>query len=112
MSTNERGIVVVTGASAGVGRAVVREFAHRGHDLALLARGADGLEAARREVVAQGRRAMAIPVDVSDANAVEGAAERIERELGPIDVWVNNAMVSIFSPVKELQADECIAGAN
>jgi NAD(P)-dependent dehydrogenase (short-subunit alcohol dehydrogenase family) len=99
-------VVVVTGASAGVGRAIVRAFAREGADLGLLARGVDGLEGARREVEAAGGRAIATPTDVADAHQVESAAERIERELGPIDVWVNNAMVSVFSPVKELQADE------
>lgn len=99
-------VVVVTGASAGVGRATVRAFARRGADVALLARGLDGLEAARREVEAEGCRAIVIPTDVSDPSAVEAAAARAERELGPIDVWVNNAMVSVFSPVKELQPDE------
>jgi len=99
-------VVVVTGASAGVGRATVRAFARQGADVALLARGVDGLEGGRREVEAHGRRALAIPTDVADAEAVEAAAERIERELGPIDVWVNNAMVSVFSPVKELTADD------
>src|SRR5437764_3006954 len=101
-----RQVVVVTGASAGVGRATVRAFAQRGADVGLLARGVDGLDGARREVEAAGGRALAIPTDVADAEAVEAAADRIERELGPIDVWVNNAMVSVFSPVKELAADE------
>jgi len=99
-------IVVVTGASAGVGRAVVRAFAHDGADVALIARGIDGLEGAKRDVEAAGRRALVLPLDVADAQAVECAADRVERELGPIDVWVNNAMVSVFSPVKELQPDE------
>jgi short-subunit dehydrogenase len=99
-------IVVITGASAGVGRSAVRAFAARGADIGLLARGADGLQAARGEVEALGGRAVAIETDVADADAVEGAASRIERELGPIDVWVNNAMTSIFSPVKELRAEE------
>src|SRR5947207_1444162 len=99
-------VVVITGASAGVGRATVRAFARQGADIGLLARGADGLEAARREVEAEGGRALALPTDVADAGQVEAAAERVERELGPIDVWVNNAMVSVFSPVKELRADE------
>lgn len=101
-----RTIVVITGASAGVGRAVVRRFARQGADVALLARGVDGLEAARREVEAEGGRALVIPTDVSDSSQVEAAAERTERDLGPIDVWVNNAMVSVFSPVKELEAAE------
>jgi NAD(P)-dependent dehydrogenase (short-subunit alcohol dehydrogenase family) len=103
--TNQQ-VVVVTGASAGVGRAVVRAFARRGADVGLLARGAEGLEAARREVEAEGGRAIVEPTDVADAAAVDAAAARIERELGPIDVWVNNAMVSVFSPVKELRPDE------
>ncbi len=99
-------IVAITGASAGVGRATVRAFAREGADVGLLARGIDGLEAARREVEAAGHRALVVPTDVADAAAVEAAAERIERELGPIDVWVNNAMVSVFSPVKELTSEE------
>src|SRR3989442_3452369 len=99
-------VVVITGASAGVGRATVRAFARQGTDIGLLARGVDGLEAARREVEAAGGRAIAIPTDVADADRVEAAADRIERELGPIDIWVNNAMVSVFSPVKELTPDE------
>jgi NAD(P)-dependent dehydrogenase (short-subunit alcohol dehydrogenase family) len=101
-----RQIVVVTGASAGVGRAVVRAFARAGADVGLLARGVDGLEGARREVEAEGGRALVCPTDVADAAQVEAAAERIERNLGKIDVWVNNAMVSVFSPVTELQPDE------
>jgi NAD(P)-dependent dehydrogenase (short-subunit alcohol dehydrogenase family) len=99
-------VVVVTGASAGVGRAVVRAFAHRGADLGLLARGTDGLAGAQREVEAVGGRALVVPTDVADAAAVEAAAERIEQELGPIDVWVNDAMVSVFSPVKALLPEE------
>ena len=102
----DRPVVVITGASSGVGRACARAFAHRGADLALLARGADGLEAAAAEARSAGVRALAIPTDVADAAKVEEAAERTERELGAIDVWVNNAMLSVFSPVKELQADE------
>jgi NADP-dependent 3-hydroxy acid dehydrogenase YdfG len=99
-------IVVVTGASAGVGRATVREFASRGASIGLLARGADGLEAAKHEVEAHGGRAIVVPTDVADHVQVDAAAERVERELGPIDVWVNNAMVSVLSPVKAMQADE------
>src|SRR5262245_58041525 len=99
-------VVAITGASAGVGRASARAFAKQGADVGLIARGVDGLEAARREVEAGGRRALVVPTDVAHADQVEAAADRIERELGPIDVWVNNAMVSVFSPVKELEARE------
>ena len=99
-------VVVVTGASAGVGRATVRAFARAGADIGLLARGIDGLRAAQGEVEAHGRRAVAISVDVANAADVESAAQRIEEELGPIDVWVNNAMVSVFAPVTTLSADE------
>ena len=99
-------IVVVTGASAGLGRAVVRAYARQGADVGLIARGVDGLEAARCEVEADGGRAIVLPVDVADADAVDAAAERVERELGPLDVWVNNAMVSVLSPVKETPPSE------
>jgi len=101
-----RQTVVVTGASAGVGRATVRAFARQGADIALIARGEDGLDGARRDVEARGGRTLVLPTDVADADQVEAAAERTERELGPIDVWVNNAMVSVFSPVRQLQPDE------
>ena len=97
-------VVVITGASAGVGRATVRAFARAGADVALLARGEDGLEAARSEVEAMGRRALVVPTDVSDPDHVERAAERVERELGPIDVWVNDAMVTVMSEVKHCTA--------
>ncbi len=106
MKTRSKQVVVITGASAGVGRATVRAFAKRGADIGLIARGTDGLEAARREVEAAGGRAVVLPADVADPDQVDAAASRVERELGPIDVWVNNAMVSVFSPVRELQPDE------
>jgi NAD(P)-dependent dehydrogenase (short-subunit alcohol dehydrogenase family) len=101
-----REVVVITGASAGVGRATVREFAKRGASIGLIARGTDGLEGARREVEKAGGRALVLPVDVADAAQVETAAERIESTLGPIDIWVNNAMASVFSPIKEMTAEE------
>src|ERR687886_733354 len=99
-------VVVITGASAGVGRATARAFAREGAYIGLLARGRDGLEGARRDVEESGGRALVLPTDVSDADAVERAAETVEREFGPIDVWINNAMVSVFSPVKEMRPEE------
>ena len=99
-------VVVITGASAGVGRATVRRFARDGACIGLLARGLDGLEAAREEVEAAGGRALALPLDVADANKVEAAAETVESEFGPIDVWINDAMTSVFSPVKEMTPEE------
>ena len=99
-------VVVVTGGSAGVGRATALAFARGGADVAVLARGADRLEDTRREIEALGRRALAVPTDVADADAVEQAAVLTEEMLGPIDVWVNNAMASVFSPVRQLTADE------
>ncbi|WP_347158642.1 SDR family oxidoreductase [Pontibacter chitinilyticus] len=104
--TQRRGVAVVTGASAGLGRAIVREFAKAGYDVAMLARGEDGLKGAQKEVEAVGRRGIYFPIDVADAAAVEDAAAKTEAELGPIDVWVNNAMISVFSPVKEMKAEE------
>jgi len=101
-----REVVVITGASAGVGRATVREFAKHGAWIGLVARGTDGLEEAKREVEAAGGRAVVLPVDVADAAQVEAAAERVESTLGPIDIWVNNAMASVFSPIKEMSAED------
>lgn len=97
-------VVVVTGASAGVGRAAARAFAQRGDSLALLARGEEGLTAAARDVESRGGSSLALPTDVADPEAVEAAADRIESELGPIDVWVNNAMVSVLAPFKDISA--------
>lgn len=97
-----RGVAVITGASAGLGRACARYFAQMGYDISLLARGVDGLRGAQAEIEAMGRRAVYFSVDVADGDAVEQAAEKTELELGEIDVWVNNAMNSVFSPVKEM----------
>jgi short-subunit dehydrogenase len=99
-------VVVITGASAGVGRATVREFASRGAAIGLIARGRDGLEAAAAEVRHLGGEALVLPLDVADAAAMEHAADEIESRLGPISVWINNAMVSVFSPVREMTSEE------
>jgi short-subunit dehydrogenase len=106
MKKNHPEVVVITGASAGVGRATIREFARHGAHIGLLARGNEGLTAAKAEVEAAGGRAVAIPTDVADAEQVEAATARIEQELGPIDVWINNAMTSVFSPFSEMTAAE------
>ena len=99
-------VVVVTGASAGVGRATAVAFAERGDRVALLARGSAGLEAAAADVRAAGGTPLALPVDVADAEAVEAAAQRIETELGPIDVWVNNATTTVFGRVSAIAFEE------
>ncbi|MGI4795738.1 MAG: SDR family oxidoreductase [Janthinobacterium lividum] len=99
-------IVVITGAGAGVGRATVEEFARNGYDVALLARDPDRLEAAAAEIRRYGVRALPIPTDVANDEAVEAAAHRVEQELGPIDVWVNVAMATVFAPVSKLTAKE------
>lgn len=99
-------VIVITGATGGVGRATAWEFAKQGAKIALLARGIEQLEGTKKEVEQYGGAAITIPVDVADANAVEAAAEITEAELGPIDVWVNNAMNSVFAPFKEVSAEE------
>lgn len=99
-------VVVVTGASAGLGRAIVREFAAHGATLALLARGKDGLNAAVNEVEQAGGKAKAYLTDVGDAEQVEASAQAIENDFGPIDFWVNNAMVSVFGPLKKIESTD------
>src|SRR5919205_1481159 len=99
-------VVVITGARAGVGRATVQAFARRGAHIGLLARGQDGLETARREVEAAGGKALVLPTDVANADQVEAAAAAVEEAFGPIDIWVNDAMVTVFSPVKEMRPEE------
>ncbi len=103
-------IVVITGAGAGVGRATMAEFARNGCDVALLSRDPERLEDAARQARSLGVRALPIPTDVADAEAVEAAADRVEAELGPIDVWVNVAMATVFSPVSKLTAAEVQRG--
>jgi len=98
--------IVITGASAGVGRATARAFARQGARIGLLARGHEGLEAARREIEHLGAQALAIPTDVANADEVEHAAQAVEDHFGPIDVWINNAMVSVFAPATKVTPAE------
>jgi short-subunit dehydrogenase len=103
-------VVVVTGGSAGVGRATVEHFARSGWDVGIIARGQERLEKAAAAVRRIGRRACVIAADVADAEAVDQAASRIEQDLGPIDVWINNAMATAFAPVAALSAEEFLRG--
>lgn len=103
-------IVVVTGAGAGVGRATARQFAQKGCDVALLSRDPDRLETAAAELRGLGVRALPIPTDVADAEAMEAAAEKVEQELGPIDIWVNVAMATVFAEVDQLEPEEIKRG--
>ncbi len=107
MHRNKNGrVIVVTGASAGVGRATVQAFAREGARIGLIARGHAGLEGALRDVERLGGRAIVLPLDVADASAIEHAATQVEEKFGPIDVWVNDAMASVFSPIKEMTPEE------
>jgi short-subunit dehydrogenase len=99
-------VVVVTGASAGVGRAIVQAFARRGAHIGLLARGQAGLEGAQRDVESAGGQALVIPTDTADTEQVEAAAAKVEETFGPIDIWINVAMASVFSPAKEMKPEE------
>jgi NAD(P)-dependent dehydrogenase (short-subunit alcohol dehydrogenase family) len=99
-------VVVITGGSAGVGRATAEHFASNGWDVAVVARGQDGLDATVKEVTSRGQRGLGVRTDIADAAQVDAAAEQIERELGPIDVWVNNAMTTVFAPLSEIEPDE------
>ena len=99
-------VVVITGASAGLGRAIAHAFAIRGARVGLLARNPEALEAARKECEDLGGTALVLPTEISDFEAVDAAAKRVEEELGPIDIWINDAMVSVFSPVKEMEASD------
>ncbi|HAM00832.1 MAG TPA: short-chain dehydrogenase [Acidimicrobiaceae bacterium] len=104
--TTGRGVAVVTGASAGVGRATALLLAESGFDVAVVARGRAGLEAAAKDVESTGRRSLVWRADVADPAALDDAAERIESDLGPVDVWVNNAMTTIFAPFTEIDPAE------
>jgi len=103
---SNRSTAVVTGASAGVGRAVAIAFAQKGWNVALIARGKAGLEGARRDVEAAGGHALVLPLDVAEADAVFAAADQVIAEWGRMDVWVNDAMVTIFAQVKEIKPAE------
>ena len=99
-------VVVITGASAGIGRATARAFAARGARLGLIARNREALDAARAEVEARGGEAVVVVADVADAAAVEQAAQAVEDAFGPIDVWINNAMASVLGPIKDIPPEE------
>jgi short-subunit dehydrogenase len=99
-------VAVVTGAGAGVGRATVRAFAQAGYDIGLIGRDAGRLEAAAQEVRDLGRRAHVAVADVADAPAIDRAADEIDQSLGPIEVWINNAMATVFAPVAQTTAEE------
>lgn len=99
-------VVVITGAGAGIGRATARRFGEDGDKVALLARGEEELEGAARDIEAAGGTALIVPTDVSDPDAMEEAAEQVERELGPIDVWVSNAMTTVFAFFEDISPDE------
>jgi NAD(P)-dependent dehydrogenase (short-subunit alcohol dehydrogenase family) len=99
-------VVVITGASAGVGRATAQAFARRGAHIGLLARGRAGLKGTLADVEALGGKALALPTDVSEPEQIEAAAQAVEDTFGPIDIWVNNATLSVFSPVKAMTAEE------
>jgi len=99
-------VVVVTGASSGIGRAIAQEFGKHGASVALLARGREGLEGAVRDVEAAGGRAIPIPTDVANHDQVEAAAQSAEEAFGPIDIWVNDAMTTVFAPFMQVEPDE------
>jgi NAD(P)-dependent dehydrogenase (short-subunit alcohol dehydrogenase family) len=99
-------VVVITGASAGVGRAVAERFARKGAKIGILARGQERLEATAEAIRAHGGEALALPADVADAHAVDAAASLVEQRLGPIDIWINCAMATVFAPVSDITPEE------
>ncbi len=109
---SSRGVAVVTGGSAGLGRSIVRALAGRGWDVAVIARGRDGLAGAVRDVADAGRRALGVECDMGDHEAVEAAAQHIEATLGPIEVWVNDAMASVFAPFLDTAPEDFVHATN
>jgi NAD(P)-dependent dehydrogenase (short-subunit alcohol dehydrogenase family) len=105
MSYSEK-VIVITGATAGVGRAVARAFGRLGASIGLIARDPGRLDTTKAEIERLGGRAIALQTDVSDARQIEEAAAKVEREFGPIDIWVNNAMATVFSPFAEITSEE------
>ena len=103
---SESEVVVITGASGGIGRATVRRFAREGARIGLIARGREGLEAARREVEEIGGEALMLPLDVSEPKALESAADTVEDAFGPIDVWINDAMVTVYAEFLDIDPEE------
>src|SRR4051795_399008 len=99
-------VVVVTGATSGIGRAIARRFAQDGAQIGLIARGREPLENAKKEVEEAGGQALVLPTDLSDWDAVKSAATAVEEAFGPIDIWINNAMTTVFAPFKDVEPDE------
>src|SRR3954470_16049854 len=99
-------VVVITGASSGIGRAIARRFAQDGAQIALIARGREGLEGAKKEIEDAGGRALVLPTDLADSEAVDSAASAVEEAFGPIDIWINNAMTTVFAPFKDVEPEE------
>ena len=106
MSRTQSEVVVITGPGAGIGRAIARRFAAEDVKVGLLGRNEDSLAGAQREIEAAGGQALAVPTDVSDSDAVEAAAEAVEQALGPIDIWINNSMTTVFSFFEDVTAEE------
>jgi len=106
LSERNHEVIVITGASAGVGRATARAFAHPGARIGLLARGQDGLQGAKADVESRGAEALALPTDVADSKQVQAAAQAVEQKFGPIDIWVNNAMTTVFAPFRHITPEE------
>ena len=99
-------IVVVTGSSAGIGRAIAYAFAEQGAHLSLISRNEQRLNTLRKELETYGAKSLVLPLDVANAGDIDTAARQVEEQMGPIDIWVNNAMLSVFSPIKEMTPEE------